>query len=345
MRNLKKISKILFPLILLSVFCIETTAFSQEKSIAKLADFSGIVLINNKGGWGLKPAKDLPLYSMDKVVTRIGTATIVFNDGAILDVKNNSNLLIREIEKEKGLIKKVKFIERNILLFLGKFHFKSGESNVATRFETTKAIIEIKDTAGVLSIGSDGQIYISFTEGSAKFTLGDLVQGKIAADVPTDLADQNPVQKASYLAHATYEKCLGAKAKAARREISSAQELWFCAKAREMAALEMKIWASALAENNPHTEVVKWANETIIDADEKIENSLKDQEDAVERGAIPEPQEEYQPPEEEGEAEAYEPPEDEGRNLSDPPIQDLDQDYEEEIPPIDDSGAASQSGI
>lgn len=345
MRNLKEISKILFPLILLSVFCIEATAFSQEKSIAKLADFSGIVLINNKGGWGLKPAKDLLLYSMDKVVTRIGTATIVFNDGTVLDVKNNSNLLIREIKKEKGLIKKVKFIERNILLFLGKFLFKIGKSNVETRFETTKAIIEVRGSAGVLSIGSDGQIYISFTEGSAEFTLGDLVQGKIAADVPTDLADQNPVQKASYLAHAAYKKCLEAKAKAARGEIPSVQELWCCAKAREMAAREMKIWASALVENNPHTEVVKWANETIIDADEKIEDSLKDQEDAVEQGAIPEPQEEYQPPQEGGEAEAYEPPEDEGENLSDPPIQDLDQDYEEEIPPIDDSGVASQSAI
>lgn len=327
---------------LLSVFCIEATAFSQEKSIAKLADFSGIVLINNKEGWGLKPAKDLPLYSMDKVVTRIGTASVVFTNGAVFDVKNNSNLLIREIEKEKGFIKKIKPIERNILLFLGKIHFKTGESNVETRFGTTNAVIEIRDAAGILSIESDGQVYIRFMEGSAKFTLGDLVQGKIAADVPTDLADQHPVQKASYLAHAAYEKCLEAKQKAARGEISSVQELWSCAKAREMAAREVKIWATALAQSNPHTEVVKWADETLMDADEKIEDSLKDQEDAVERGAIPEPPEEYQPPEEKGEAEAYEPPEDEGENLSDPPIQDLDQDYEEEIPPIDDSDAASQ---
>ena len=332
MKQLKEISKILFPLILLSVFCIETSAFSQEKSIAKLANFSGIVLIKNKGAWGLKPAKNLPLYSMDKLVTRIGTATIVFNDGAVLDVKNNSNLLIREIEKEKGLIKKVKAVERKVLLFLGKLYFKTSDSKVETRFETTKAVIGIKGAAGVLSIGSDGQIYITFTEGRAKFTLGDLVHGKIATDVPTDLADQNPVQKASYLAHATYEKCLEAKGKAARGEISSVQELWVCAKAREMSAREVKIWATALAENNPYAKVVEWADDTIIDANEKIENAVEDQEHAVQQGAIPEPEDEYQPPEEEGEAEAYEPPEDEGENLSDPPIQDLEQDYEEEIP-------------
>ncbi|MBE9572721.1 MAG: hypothetical protein IMF11_19010, partial [Proteobacteria bacterium] len=186
--------------------------------------------------------------------------------------------------------------------------------------------------------------YITFTEGSAKFTLGDLVHGEIAADVPTDLADQNPVQKASYLAHAAYEKCLEAKQKAARGEISSVQELWFCAKAREMAAREVKIWATALVKNNPYTEVVKWADETIIDTDKEIEDALEDQEDAVQQGAIPEPEDEYQPPEEEGEAEAYEPPEDEGENLSDLPIQDLEQDYEEEIPPISDDQPASSEG-
>jgi len=50
---------------------------------------------------------------MAKGVTRIGTATIIFNDGAVLEVKNNSNLLIREIEK--GLIKKGKKAQREAI--------------------------------------------------------------------------------------------------------------------------------------------------------------------------------------------------------------------------------------
>ena len=58
----------------------------------------------------------------------------------------------------------------------------------------------------------------------------------------------------------------------------------------------------------------------------------------------PEPEEEYQPPEEKGEAEAYEPPEDEGEKLSEPPIQDLEQDYEEQIPPVSDDQPASPEG-
>jgi hypothetical protein len=210
-------------------------------------------------------------------------------------------------------------------------------------------VIGIRGTAGVLSIGSDGQIYITFTEGGAKFTLGDLLYGKIAEDVPTELADQNPVQKASYLAHAAYEKCLEAKAKAAKGEISSVQESWACAKAREMAAREVAVWAEALAENNPNEEVVEWAEEIIEIAEESIEDAIEDEGEAIDQGAEEEPEEEYQPPEEEGEPEAYEPPEEEGAaeafeepeggdDLSDPPPPVWDR------PPLDDAEDESPTG-
>ena len=167
-----KLISISFVLLFFFSIFIPGLAFSQEEPIAKLTDFSGTVLINSHGSWAVKPAKNLPLYSMDKVVTRIGNATIIFNDGATLNIKSNSNLLIQEREKEKGLIKKVKAIERKILLFLGKLHFKTGESNVETRFETTKAVIGIRGTAGILSIGVDVNTYIYFSEGGAKFLLG-----------------------------------------------------------------------------------------------------------------------------------------------------------------------------
>lgn len=324
-------------LFLISIF-FPAPAFCDAEPIARLTNFTGIVLIKSRGEWAVKPAKNLPLYSQDKVVTRIGAATITFSDGATIDIKNNSNLLIHEKETETGVVKKVKTVHRRILLFLGKMFFKTGTGQVQTQFETDKTVIGIRGTAGVLSIGADGEIYITFTEGGARFTLGDLLYNQVAEDVPTWVADQNPVQKAAYLAHAAYEKCLEAKRKAARGEISSVQELWVCARARELAAREITIWAREMADNNPHSEVVEWADEIIEDANESIEDSIKDQEDAVEQGAAPEPQEEYQPPEEEGapevEAEGYEPGEEEGEDLSDSPTEDqgLEQDYDEEIP-------------
>jgi len=323
--------------ILFSIF-IPASAYCDGEPIARLTDFTGIVLIQSRGEWAVKPVKNLPLYSMDKVVTRIGTASITFGDGAVIDIKSNSNLLIQEIEKEEGLINKVKTVNRRILLFMGKMFFKTGTGQVQTQFETDKTVIGIRGTAGVLSIGADGEIYITFTEGGAKFTLGDLLYGKIAEDVPTELADQNPVQKASYLAHAAYEKCLEAKAKAARGEISSVQESWACAKAREMAAREVAVWATALAENNPNEEVVEWAEEIIEISEESIEDAIEDQENAIDQGAQEEP-EAYEPPEEEEVAEAFEEPE-EGDDLSDPPPTEWKL-IEDESAPIDDGDCSS----
>ena len=318
-------------LFIFSIF-IPANAYCDGEPIARLTDFTGIVLIQSRGEWAVKPVKNLPLYSMDKVVTRIGAASITFGDGAVIDIKSNSNLLIQEIEKEEGLINKVKTVNRRILLFMGKMFFKTGTGQVQTQFETEKTVIGIRGTAGVLSIGADGEIYITFTEGGAKFMLGDLLYDQVAKDVPTELADQNPVQKASYLAHAAYEKCLEAKAKAARGEISSVQESWACAKAREMAAREVAVWATALAENNPNEEVVEWAEEIIEISEESIEDAIEDQENAIDQGAQEEP-EAYEPPEEEDVGEAFEEPEGGEDDLSDP--LDLEQDLERAASPIE----------
>ena len=74
----KKILKIFFLVFCLSIFSFSTPAFSQEKPIARLADFSGTVLINSQGSWAVKPVKNLPLYSIaDRPGRAINTAITV----------------------------------------------------------------------------------------------------------------------------------------------------------------------------------------------------------------------------------------------------------------------------
>jgi len=308
-------------------------AYCEEKPIAHLTDFTGTVLINSRGAWGVKPEKGFPLYSMDKIVTRVGTAVITFGDAAVIEIKNNSNLLIKEMEKEEGLIKKVKIVQRRILLFIGKMFFKTGTGQVQTQFETEKTVIGIRGTAGVLSIGPDGEIYIEFSEGHEKFTVGDIIKG-IAKDVSKELVDQNPIQKAAYLANAAWERCLEAKEKAAKGEISTAQMEWACAYAREMSATEAQTYAVALIENNPSEEVVAWAEEVLEAENYKIEKAKEAQQLYIDLGAVPEISV-YTPPGSEGEVEAYEEPEGEAEEvdparegMSGPPLQSLDQNLE-----------------
>lgn len=314
-----------FSLLILCALFFSSPAYGEEKPIAHLTDFTGTVLINSRGEWGVKPEKNFPLFSMDKIVTRVGTAVITFVDGAVIEIKNNSNLLINEMEKEEGLIKKVKIVQRRILLFIGKMFFKTGTGQVQTQFETEKTVIGIRGTAGVLSIGPDGEIYIEFSEGHAKFTVGDIIKG-IAKDVPKELVDQNPIQKAAYLANAAWERCIEAKEKAAKGEIPTVQMEWACAYAREMSAEEAKTYLLILIENNPSEEVVEWAEELLGEKNNEIEKAKEEQQLYIDRGAVPE-ELEYTPPGDEGEAEGFEPL---GEGTSGPPLQSPGQNLERE---------------
>ncbi len=286
MSSPSKLISISFVLLFFFSIFIPGLAFSQEEPIAKLTDFSGTVLINSQGNWGLKPAKDLPLYSMDKVVTRIGTATIVFNDGAVLEVKSNSNLLIQEIEKEKGVLKKIKTVERKILLFLGKLHFKTGKAKIETRFETTKAVIGIRGTAGILSIGGDGKTYIHFSEGGASFILGEFVRG-IAKEVRVNMADQNPVQRATFVAKAAADQVRRTEKKVIAKQMPQAQLNLAKAIAKETSALEVLTYAESML-ISPDEKVHEWARQQIVEAKETIKEAKKAQQKAIEDGADPE---------------------------------------------------------
>jgi hypothetical protein len=286
----------LFLFILSSFFILfSTPAFCADEPIAALTDFSGTVLIKSHGSWGVEPRENLPLYSQDKVITRIGNATITFNDGAVLNIENNSNLLIREKEEEKGLVRKAETVKRHVLLFLGKMFFKTGKEKIETRFESATAVIGIRGTAGTLSIGADGELYIKFTVGDAAYTVGTFVEG-VARPLAQDAADQNPVQKAGYLADDIARRCKEAREQAARGEISEVQADWICAKAAEMASLEVVTWATILIETSPDLNVVEWGENLIEIERDAILDSLELQQNAIDIGAVPY-LEGYEPPE------------------------------------------------
>jgi hypothetical protein len=282
MLSKRKIPQISLLFLAFIIFFFPSAAFSQEKPIAKLAGFSGTVLIKSQGSWGVKPAKDLPLYSMDKLVTRIGTATIVFNDGGTVNVKNNSNLMINEMETKEGMTSKV---VRHIMLFLGKLNFKTGKSKVETRFETTRAVIGIRGTAGILSIGADGKTYIYFSEGGAKYILGDFIRG-IAKDVRVALADQNPAQRAAFVAKAAIDQVGRTEKMVAAGKMPPVQLDLAKAIAKETSALEQLTRAESLL-SSPDKKQVQWAKQQVIKTKETIKEAKQEEKNAIKNGADP----------------------------------------------------------
>ncbi len=219
---------------------------------------------------------------MDKLVTRIGTATIVFNDGGTVNVKNNSNLLINEMETKEGLSTKV---VRHIMLFLGRLNFKTGKSKVETRFETTRAVIGIRGTAGILSIGADGKTYIYFSEGGAKYILGEFIRG-IAKPVRVALADKNPIQRATFVAKAAIDQVARTEKMVAAGKMPAAQLDLAKAMAKETSALETLTVAQSML-GSPDKKQVEWAKQQIMSAKETIKEAKKEQKSAIKNGADP----------------------------------------------------------
>lgn len=299
----KKISiSILFIILCAMVFSVPSLA--ADKPIGTLTEFSGNVIIKSQGSWGVEPSVGLPLYSGDKVVTRTGIATITFSDGAVMEIKSNSNLLLEERNKKKGFLKKVAVVERRLRLLVGKLFFKTGRrSNTETRLETPTMVCGLRGTAGVISIGSDGQPYIQFSEGGSAFTIGDFISG-VAEDVPAEIIDLNPAQRAAFVAKAAADQAKNAAKQASEAaagtpeaDQAQVQAAYAAAQAAELAAEEVKVAANLIIENNPDTEMVQEANAAIAQADNSITAAQQAQQDAVKAGATPGEPEPYEPPE------------------------------------------------
>ena len=276
---------ITFTALLTLIFVFTTPLFAEEKPVAVLAEISGTVLINSHGSWGVKPEVNLPLYSGDRVVTRVGTAKVLFSDGAVLDIQKNSNLIIQEREQSRGIAQKVNFIERRVLLFLGKLNFKTGKSTIETRFETTKAVIGIRGTAGILSIGPEGSTYIFFTEGGAKYFIGDFIRG-VAPEVRVELADQNPIQRAAFVARAAASQAEKTQAKVRAGVMPQVQLDLAKAIEKEVTALEKKTAAESLL-GSPDVNVQNRAKEQIAEAEEAIRTAKLGEQKAINNGADP----------------------------------------------------------
>jgi len=305
---------ILFALSLIFLFALSTPAFGADKTIGKISGFSGKVLIKSQGSWGAEPKVGMSLFSGDKIVTRTGTVAIKFNDGAVMEIKENSNLVLEQRTKKKGFLSRVAVVERRLRLMVGKLFFRTGEgSNKAeTRLETPTMVCGLRGTAGVISIGADGAPYIQFSDGGSAFTIGDFISG-VAEDVPAEIADLNPAQRAAFVADAAASQAKAAAEVAAEAadtpegDEARAQAAYAAAQAAELAAEEAKVEATIIIENSPDQEMVQEATAAVAQAEASIEIAEDAQQDAVDSGATPGPPEAPEGFSEEG-AEGEEPP-------------------------------------
>ena len=195
----------------------------------------------------------------------------------MIEIKANSNLLIEEQEK-------VGSVTRSLRLLLGKMLFTTEkESKTKTILQTPTAVAGLRGTAGTLSVGLDGQARLHFIEGGVSYTVGDFIFG-LAEDVPQELADLNPAQRAAFAAAAAAELARKAAEDLLLGKISDPQAALAAARAAEAAALEAKAAAEAML-RNADPAIVKAAQAAIEAAHKALEEARKAKEEAIKRGA------------------------------------------------------------
>ena len=189
---------VFFAVLLLFPFLI-SPAHAQVKGIATLKDFAGDIIVKNSGKWGRAYVKGLVLYNGDKVVTRKGTAHVVFHDGGELNIEPNSNVRIIERDVKQGFVLKKMVKERRIRVLLGKTRYKEEFSKKRqTRFEAPTAVAALRGTEISFGVDDTGTAYGVIIDGNWK-TLGDVIAGE-APDLPPEIADNTPAQRFALVA-------------------------------------------------------------------------------------------------------------------------------------------------
>jgi hypothetical protein len=274
--------RVVFPAILVIFTLLVSPAHAQVKGIATLKDYAGDIIVKNNGKWGTTYVKGSILYNGDKIVTRKGTAHVVFSDGSELNIEPNSNVRIMEEVFKRGFIFKQAVRQRRIRVLLGKTGYKEEFSKKReTQFEAPTAIAGLRGAEISFGVDHTGTAFAVIIEGNW-YTLGDVIGGE-APELPPEIADNTPPQRSALVAtEAAIQAAFAASrvsvaVEAAARadatavdKLNKAQEKTKAAKAiieqALAAAKEGKLEAEMMTKN-PDPEVVREALEAINGSD------------------------------------------------------------------------------
>lgn len=174
-----------------------------DTSFATLKNFSGEVMIKNAEMW-TKPTLNMPLYSGAKIVTKNGTALVLFQDGATLQVDPFSSIrAIDQIEDAKANSPEPVKI-RSIRILLGRTKYEEQPvPGRQTIIELPTAVAALRGTAGWFGADPNTDSRIILTEGNMDTTgiFGNLMPKilnlAMALSSPTFAASLNSADQAN----------------------------------------------------------------------------------------------------------------------------------------------------
>ncbi|MBA3012164.1 MAG: FecR domain-containing protein [Proteobacteria bacterium] len=139
--------------------------FASNTEMATLKEFSGEVMIKNAEKW-ISPEKDLKLYSGTKIVTRQGTALVVFKDGATMNVDPFSSIRAMDQMKEGTSGSETPDRLRSIRIMLGRTKYEEQPvKGRSTQIELPTAVAALRGTGGWFGADETGDSLGKLYEG------------------------------------------------------------------------------------------------------------------------------------------------------------------------------------
>ena len=123
-------------------------------------------MIKNAGAW-TPPEKELRLYSGAKIVTRQGTAMVLFDDGATMQVDAFSSIRAMDQMQKKSAGDGQAVLTRSIRIMLGRTKYEEQPlQGRKTRIELPTAVAALRGTGGWFGAAETGESLGSLYEGN-----------------------------------------------------------------------------------------------------------------------------------------------------------------------------------
>jgi len=139
-------------LISLSLILFNNSAFAQV-TIARLSDFKGEVVLEREGR-PIPLELNMPIVAKDRIKVEEGIAEIEYDDGSILKITPDTDLILDQIKKKRKILGSWSrtYLSRLINIFKGKVTGIIKERrDLVTEFETPTLVAAVRGTT--LSFG------------------------------------------------------------------------------------------------------------------------------------------------------------------------------------------------
>lgn len=178
MEKKTRYTSMILAMLILGAF-IPALATPANAAIARIAKFSGEVVVKSGDRLNRVTTPGALLDNGDLIQTKQGEAEILFNDGAVMKINPFSNTMLQEREEEsRFLFFKSKATVRRITCLVGKFFFQSGVSGSKNYLQTPTAVAGIRGSSA--DVGFDNlNTYLHVYSGETE-VVGNIIRGLFA---------------------------------------------------------------------------------------------------------------------------------------------------------------------